>query len=283
MSAWTGKQFIVWGGAGCGDPDESCGDGSSYDPATDSWAMIAPSEISAARDTAVSAWTGAEFLVWGGFQLRGAITANTIALDSGAALNPVTGTWRAISRAGAPSLRMHPSAVWTGRTWIIFGGQSASGAAVSDRGYAYEPLTDTWRRINDDGAPSPRWGAAIAWTGTEVVVLGGNLPGGNGAEQAVNGAAYDPLTDRWRPLAALPRGARGAGSAYSTGSLVVVLVGGGAVLDPLSDTWWRISAAGAPRTTAGSAIAWTGTELLVWGGEDPHLGFPVESGGRYVP
>ncbi len=285
MFAWTGQQLIVWGGAGCGDPDESCADGGLYDPATDKWTKIGVSEVSPARDTALSAWTGKELVVWGGFQLRGSLTKDTIVLDTGAALDPATGAWRPITRSGAPSLRMHPAGVWTGREWIVFGGQSSSGAsaAVSDRAYAYDPTTDAWRRLSDEGAPSPRWGSAIAWTGNEVVVFGGNLPGGSGAEQASDGAAYDPATNRWRPLPAAPRDQLGAGSAHWTGSLLLVFAGTGAVLDPAADTWWRVAAAGSPRTRAGAAMAWTGSELLVWGGEDPHLGFPVESGGRYVP
>ncbi|MGH9150430.1 MAG: hypothetical protein ACRD0F_08845, partial [Acidimicrobiales bacterium] len=64
---------------------------------------------------------------------------------------------------------------------------------------SYDPASDAWRMIADFPA-QPRAGAAAVWTGRELALFGGSATG------AVIGssAAYDPATDRWRPLPPAP-------------------------------------------------------------------------------
>ncbi|MCU1369421.1 MAG: hypothetical protein JWO77_615 [Ilumatobacteraceae bacterium] len=72
--------------------------------------------------------------------------------------------------------------------------------------------TGSWKRVAD--APlSPRSDAEVVWTGDEVLVIGGDEnppcpPSADctaGAPPLRDGAAYDPATDTWRPIADPPQ------------------------------------------------------------------------------
>lgn len=73
--------------------------------------------------------------------------------------------------------------------------------------------TGTWR----DMAVAPiagRSGPATEWTGKEMLVWGGGSCKANpcqydNVEPIADGAAYDPVTDRWRPLEPVPLVGRG--------------------------------------------------------------------------
>src|SRR5262249_10466235 len=144
----------------------------------------------------VAVWTGDRMIVWGGIALNGD------PLGDGAAYDPVAKQWTPISELGAPSGRALATAVWTGEKMIAFGGLNQSG--VLGDGGACDPATDTWKRTAFAGGPSERLFHTAVWTGTEMIVWGGfadfDLPGPPPTALG-DGAAYDPTTDRWRPLA----------------------------------------------------------------------------------
>lgn len=105
-----------------------------------------------------------------------------------------------------------------------------------------EPAPPGWRR----GAPGPllhREHAAQVWTGSELVIWGGDPDGDSGA-------AYDPAADRWRPIASAPIPARCQAASAWTGQEVLVWgrpcapaaglsasPGAGAAYDPAADRW----------------------------------------------
>ena len=69
-AVWTGREILVWGGAGCQGACDGQGvrlhaDGGAYDPVTDIWRLLPPSPLSA-RSGALAVWTGRELVVWGG-------------------------------------------------------------------------------------------------------------------------------------------------------------------------------------------------------------------------
>jgi hypothetical protein len=128
-----------------------------------------------------------------------------------------------------------------------------------------------WRR----GAPGPlrhRDFAAQVWTGSELVVWGGDPEGDSGA-------AYDPATDRWRAIAPAPIPARCEPATAWTGREVLVWgracrlspgpspgrsrhATAGAAYDPATDRWRVLPDS---PITAGSPTmsVWTGTEWIV--------------------
>lgn len=110
---------------------------------------------------------------------------------------------------------------------------------------------------------------AAVWTGTEVVIWGGDSSDGPRAD----GAGYDPRRDSWRVLGESPLSARNAPASVWTGREVLFWGGNGegvdhadgAAYDPAADTWRRL--ADAPMPSAGRPIAvWTGTEMITFAG-----------------
>ncbi len=82
---------------------------------------------------------------------------------------------------------------------IVWGG-GKPGEKSNTAGAAYDPSTDTWRRIAD--SPIGLNLASGVWTGTEVVVFGSLLNGSRHAATRTSvGAAYDPTSDTWREIA----------------------------------------------------------------------------------
>ncbi|HSY22180.1 MAG TPA: hypothetical protein VK841_08705, partial [Polyangiaceae bacterium] len=117
----------------------------------------------------VAVWTGSEMIVWGG----GPIDANgnfSVALADGAAYEPRSDTWRSIHLA--PGGLIAGAAVWTGTQMIVWGGSDSQGPTT--RGYAYDPATDAWSTLTEDGAPAARVDFAAVWTGQSLVIWGGN-------------------------------------------------------------------------------------------------------------
>ena len=57
----------------------------------------------------------------------------------------------------------------------------------------------------------------------------------------------------------------------------------GARYNPTTDTWTTITSAGSPPTRMWPVEAWTGNEMIVWGGEDLNSGQAFNDGGLYNP
>jgi len=125
-----------------------------------------------------------------------------------------------------------------------------------------------WMEIED--APiGGRYVHSVVWTGTEVLVWGGQRSG----RFLDDGAAYDPNTDNWRLLATSPLRARARHTAVWTGEVMIVWGGdgspaanaNGALYDPHADTWIPIADAGlGPHS--GHTATWIGSEMIIYGG-----------------
>jgi N-acetylneuraminic acid mutarotase len=198
-AVWSGEEMIVWGGA-CGRHE--CTDGAAYDPASDSWRVIAEAPVVGYGHSTV--WTGEEMLVWGGSDDHEAEAFKGFPrsfLGTGAAYDPAADSWRELAKASLDPRGWH-SAVWTGKEMIVWGGVRAPCDAypcedlAADAG-AYDPGTDSWREI-DFGPLSGRVDHTAVWTGSEMIVWGGSSPGG--APGYADGASYNPHSDDWTTL-----------------------------------------------------------------------------------
>ena len=115
-----------------------------------------------------------------------------------------------------------------------------------------------------------RTGAASVWTGKELLVWGGSGRLGSDAPLA-DGAALDPVANRWRPLPAAPIGPRRDPAAVWTGTEMVVWGGfasdrlliDGAAFDPRTNHW-RIIATQPFGGALQPAVVWTGSEMVVF-------------------
>ena len=106
----------------------------------------------------------------------------------------------------------------------------------------YNPSTNSWQVVSPVGAPAGRWAHTAIWTGTEMIVWGGEL------DAALNdtntGGRYDPATDTW-------------------------------TLTSLN--------LGVPSERRNHTAVWTGSEMIVWGGDRFPFPLFLDTGARYNP
>ena len=103
---------------------------------------------------------------------------------------------------GGPTF--YPSVVWTGSEALVVGGVDAAWVSpVSPRSPTTPSPTVGGRSPNSPGG-SGRINPLVAWTGTDMLVIGGDNP--DGSLLVSFGEAYDPATDAWRLIASPPVG-----------------------------------------------------------------------------
>jgi hypothetical protein len=178
--------MIVWGGQTTGQA--AINTGSRYNPTTNTWAATTTTGAPSARYGHVAVWTGTEMIVWGG-------TPDGVTyLFGGARYNPATNTWTPVSATGAPERRAFASFVWTDTELIVWGGMFRTNETPDtprSDGFRYQPASDTWTEMNSQLAvPAARARAAAVWTGSEMVVWGGDPVGG----AMSSGGRYAPRT-----------------------------------------------------------------------------------------
>jgi N-acetylneuraminic acid mutarotase len=285
-AVWTGEEMIIWGATN----DNT---GARYHPDTDSWIPISVDASSpSGRSDHSAVWTGNEMIIWGGWD--GNDTTNT-----GGCYIPATDAWTSVSMdTGSPSRRSSHTAVWTGREMIIWGGswRDAQGEWHEDNsGGKYSPAEDAWSSTMVDAAcPIPRCWHTAVWTGTEMIVWGGDNP-----HYALlnTGGRYDPSSDSWIPVSTAnecPTG-RHSHTAVWTGSEMIVWGGrtdygwtcSGGKYDPVSDSWKPTPIGlNCPWGRVQHSAVWTGNEMIIWGGgyaPGDMLWEDLDSGGKYNP
>lgn len=266
-AVWTGSALLVWGGLGAGSSGPLA-TGGNFNPVAANWSALPTTGAPAARQQHVTAWTGTRMLVWGGRNATGL-------LADGKVLDPA-GAWTDLPGAGAPAARSGAVGVWTGSEFVVWGGLGALGELASG---ARLPLAGgatpgVWAALPGAGAPAARSGHTMIWTGSKVLVWGGKL----GGVPLNSGAAYDPVANAWEPLptAGAPVARHGHVAVWTGEEMVVyggqtgpsansALATGGA-FNPATGQWRPLATGGAPVARTQATGAWTGTELLVFGG-----------------
>jgi N-acetylneuraminic acid mutarotase len=169
-------------------------------------------------------------------------------------------------------------------------------------GESAEPGLGQWRNMNEVSAPEGRVSHTAVWTGSEMIVWGGERAEGGSAEPIVfydSGGRYDPVADAWTPTSMIdaPSGRTNPTAVWTGTELIVwggtgfvgdeiATIGTGGRYEPATDTWRAISPVDAPEARTGHRAVWTGAEMIVWGGaaSDPG-GSPryLTDGARYDP
>ena len=242
-SAWTGKEVLIWGGdAFDGSTSQYMPDGAGYDPVADRWRRLPAAPISG-RVGAFAVWTGTMFLVWGGYGRHG--DTETPVLD-GALYDPVEGRWELLPAAPIDRSEAATTATWTGTELVVFSARMRSGAAL-------DPGTRNWRSIQPPPFdPGDSNSPTLAWTGRELLVLG--YPVDNVDTSMAWAAAWDPQTDRWRPLPDPGFRSMQGGPAVWTGHEIVILWEANRAFDPATESWRSIKNS----CGAGGDAVWTG-------------------------
>jgi N-acetylneuraminic acid mutarotase len=280
-AVWTGSRMIVWGGIG----RDYLNSGGLYDPVADSWSPTSVLGAPSGRMLHTAIWSGDQMIVWGGNGSFGG-TSPPGATNTGGRYDPSTDSWIAISLLNAPVSRYSHTAVWAGRSMIVWGGATdLYGAAVLSSGGVYDPAADTWTSTSMTHSPTARWSHTAVWTGTEMIIWGG-IDGG--AFVAAAGSLYDPTGDVWLPMnSGGAIGLRYAHTAVWTGKEMIVwggvvlpdLTNSGGRYDPAADSWTPTSMVEAPDKRVEHTAVWDGRQMIIWGGVD----MDDPTGGRYSP
>jgi N-acetylneuraminic acid mutarotase len=266
-SFWTGKEMIVWGQ----------GIREAFNPVTNHWRRLPDSQLLAIHDGfGLAVWTGHDLIGWGGGCCGDAFS-------DGVAYSPTANAWRKVAPSPLAGSQ-HPIGAWTGRELVIFvNGLDPNGKPWPKRlarAAAYNPATNTWRRIAP--LPATREGGNAVWDGREILIVGGSgAPReGKSPTAATVGFAYNPATNRWRRLPPMESGRFGASAVWSgkllllwggsqtTGSGQPVIPPHGLAYDPKANRWSTLPQAPLLGRLDPTAV-WTGRALIVWGGQKP--------------
>ncbi len=274
--AWTGSKLFALGAA---NALQSESDVTLLDPGTGVWTPSTAVGAPSPRQYGFFVWTGTEVFVWSGLCYR-------TDLADGGLYDPAADSWRPLPAAPI-SPRHLGTTVWTGAVVIVWGGMSldsASNDVYFNDGAKFDPGSGSWSPLAISGAPSPRSWSSAVWTGTQMLVWGGQDASG----QLGDGAAYDPVADTWTPISGVgaPSPREAHGSVWSGTEMIVVAgecVGyfcrDGGSYDPAKDSWRLFSIPAPDGYIAGNSAAWTGSKLLTWGSVPSGSGW----GGIYDP
>ena len=235
-AVWTGSAMIVWGGF---DGGNLLNTGGMYNPGTNRWTPLSTTNAPSARDSHGAIWTGSEMIVWGGAGTSGY-------LNTGGRYDPITNVWTATNIANAPSARSVSGPVWTGSEMIVWGGYFFDGSDhYLNSGGRYNPNTNTWTATSTANAPDGRSLHTAVWTGSEMIVWGGEA-GLDLGYYFNTGGRYDPGTDSWTATSTVnaPDG-RYRHTAVWTGNEMIVW-GGTLYTNTSTNTGGRYCAPGPP-------------------------------------
>lgn len=269
-AVWTGSKMLVWGGV---DMAETA-TGGVYAPATDTWTPMSTTAAPLPRQRHTAVWTGRYLLVWGGLTEESPVT--TAFFFDGGRYDPGADQWSALATNSAPAARAGHTAVWDGSQMIVWGGYHLENrdlvTVYHDDGARYELSRDRWLSLPFADAPSARRNHTAIWTGSDMIVWGGD----NGTNLDT-GAVFEGATRTWVALPSCPTNmARSKHAAVFDGVHMLIwggrgtagLVNSGLIYNPLAQTWQSITTAGAPSAREGQVAVWTGEQWLIWGGRN---------------
>ncbi len=283
---WTGREFVVWGGATSGS--SILGTGSRFDSLSNSWESVSTIDAPTARRVHGAVWTGERMMVWGG--------------HDGDAWNPVGGLydpraqrWFPVSRSPILAREDHVM-LWAGNQVLIWGGRHGQGRQGD--GAIFNPNSNQWTPVPPQGAPVARSNASAVWTGQQAVIWGGRTTReevGDGSR--LNIPAQGPMS--WQPISRTDAPSPRQGhTAVWTGEKMIVwggdasgeLLDTGGIYDPNADSWSRVSRIDAPSARTDHSAVWTGSEMVILFGRDvdgetgsAHAYDPAADGWRALP
>lgn len=266
-AVWTGTEMLVWGGSSTAHGSGDLLDGAAYDPAADTWRSIAAAPAGMGRSFASAVWMEGRMVVGGGTE---AVTTGTS--EDVLVYDPQRDAW-VVDSVGSHVVQL--VAAGTRVALITWDPAVRTIVAVA----WLDPVTGVYEAGPelDVGFPADHVGGV--WTGEELVVLArGNdeegYPVGLTASVAPGEAAWHdrrPVPDdgvTW-PLAV---GFMGEPALLAwTGTDVVAFAREPSRYDPAtgravvaSINLDRLGEAGCGYD---AAHAWTGTEVIWWGGQ----------------
>jgi len=149
------------------------------------------------------------------------------------------------------------------------GASASSPTATASGSETPSPTPASWHRIATPPFPG---GLRAVWDGSEMLVVHFTAsPSGERCHE--DAAAYDPATDTWRTLPAVPRPRQEAcydsdgDQAVWTGKEMLLWGLTNTAYDPSTNSWRRLTAPPADGR-APQIIVWTGHQMIGWGHVD---------------
>ena len=168
--------------------------------------------------------------------------------------------------------------------------RAPSGMTAASASYRLPTISDqpggctdeTWTPTSITNAPAARGSHTAVWTGSEMIVWGGN-----GGSSFNTGGRYDPGTDSWTSTSTVNApSARNGHTVVWTGNEMIVWGGDdgqasntGGRYNPATNTWVATSITNAPSGRELHTAIWTGDKMIVWGGDDGSS--DLNTGGKY--
>ncbi len=277
-AVWTGTDMIIWGGFGSAG---FAAGGSRYNRANADWTTISNTSAPANRDGHAAVWNGARMVIFGGRNSLGL-------LADGGAYDPAGDQWTALPTLNAPEARRFTTALWTGSQVLVWGGQGVGGELANGGRLNCDAggIPQSWSAITTTAAPAARTRHTAIWTGSKMIVWGGQ----QGGAYLADGAIYDPASDAWTSLPVIGAPVARAGHVAVWSGTEMLIDGGedntgsissGAAYDPAKNKWRSLdTASGALARTLSTAI-WSGSELVIFGGQS--AGSPIAALQRLTP
>lgn len=120
-----------------------------------------------------------QLLVFGGVDNAGNLLNDLWSYSPGSntwtSLTPPNAATGACATASSPSPRMNAAMVWdsVNQQVLLYGGQGSKNSYLSDL-WSYSPAKAAWTALDCSGnGPGARAGAGVAWSGTQMLILGG--------------------------------------------------------------------------------------------------------------
>jgi N-acetylneuraminic acid mutarotase len=138
-----------------------------------------------------------------------------------------------------PNPRNHLAGAALGGKIYAIGGQHHRNEVTGDLSEvdAYNPATNTWTRVADLPSPRGHISTSTFVLNKRIFVIGGTLRGDTNGLPAADVTAYDPRTNTWQQLTALPAG-RKSPVADVIGQQIVVATGNATSIAAPSATTW---------------------------------------------
>jgi N-acetylneuraminic acid mutarotase len=224
-----------------------------YDPATDTWTTKNP--MQAAKSGVVAAVVDGKIYVIGGYPPYGPVEQ----------YDPASDTWQIRSSgSGCVGGCVEPAAASLDGKIYVFDGSVIGIASISNTTFVnqYDTMTDTWTRKNDMPSSISLHRMAAAVVDGQIYVVGG---------QPISNERYDPLSDSWNTLAAMPVVNQGNCITGVVGDRIYAIsYGSNQQYDPTTDTWTTKSLMPTPRYEAAAAVV-NGKIYVIGGYETSYL------------
>jgi hypothetical protein len=233
---------------------------------TPAWVTLTTASAPAPRSLAASARAGSTVFVFGG-------QSGSTYLNDAFLYDPTVNQWTGLPASGL-SGRVLSGAVSTGNHVVVWGGGAS--ADVKD-GARYNLGTGVWDSMNTVASQTPgaRRNPVAFWTGSRVVIWGGELVSGAAAQ---GGGIYDDTMDTWAAMASNGQPTARTRYAWAWSGVDLIVFGGEKsnmataqtyAWNAASNQWRSLANLGTPPSARFDAFgAWTTSGFFVAGGTD---------------